>query len=81
VIHGTKFRSAQVARCSRHTWTLRRPKSDPLRRHLRRTRVLAIRLTAALSGRDVLSLASVQHPRDALVTSGEPDVLLEKSRR
>ena len=38
----------------------------------RKVRVFAIWLTAALFGRDILSLASVQHPRDAFVTGGEP---------
>ncbi|MFI5801013.1 NAD(P)/FAD-dependent oxidoreductase [Streptomyces sp. NPDC051677] len=36
----------------------------------RKIRVLAVWLTAALTGRDLVSLASVQHPRDAFVTSG-----------
>ncbi|MGY1549032.1 NAD(P)/FAD-dependent oxidoreductase [Streptomyces sp. MN6] len=34
----------------------------------RKVRVLAIWLTAAVFGRDLVSLASVQHPRDAFVT-------------
>ncbi|MFF0013200.1 NAD(P)/FAD-dependent oxidoreductase [Streptomyces sp. NPDC005374] len=34
----------------------------------RKIRVLAVWLTAALTGRDLVSLASVQHPRDAFVT-------------
>ncbi|MGW4589378.1 NAD(P)/FAD-dependent oxidoreductase [Amycolatopsis thermoflava] len=38
----------------------------------RKVRVLAVWLTAALFGRDILSLASVQHPREAFVTGGEP---------
>jgi hypothetical protein len=38
----------------------------------RKVRVFAIWLTAALFGRDILSLASVQHPRDAFVRGGEP---------
>jgi NADH dehydrogenase len=38
----------------------------------RKVRVLAIWLTQALFGRDILSLASVQHPRDAFVAGGEP---------
>ncbi|GHF42077.1 NADH dehydrogenase [Amycolatopsis bartoniae] len=38
----------------------------------RKIRVLAVWLTAAVAGRDILSLASVQHPRDAFVTGGEP---------
>jgi len=37
----------------------------------RKIRVLTVWLTAALTGRDLVSLASVQHPRDAFVTSGE----------
>ncbi|MGW0705521.1 NAD(P)/FAD-dependent oxidoreductase [Streptomyces sp. NPDC002643] len=37
----------------------------------RKVRVLAVWLTAALFGRDLVSLASVQHPRDAFVTGGE----------
>ncbi|MFI5587350.1 NAD(P)/FAD-dependent oxidoreductase [Amycolatopsis sp. NPDC051758] len=36
----------------------------------RKVRVLAVWLTAALFGRDILSLASVQHPRDAFVAGG-----------
>ncbi|MBK3573526.1 NAD(P)/FAD-dependent oxidoreductase [Streptomyces sp. MBT65] len=36
----------------------------------RKIRVLAVWLTAALTGRDLVSLASVQHPRDAFVTNG-----------
>ena len=38
----------------------------------RKVRVLAVWLTQALFGRDILSLASVQHPRDAFVAGGEP---------
>jgi NADH:ubiquinone reductase (H+-translocating) len=38
----------------------------------RKIRVLAVWLTAALFGRDILSLAEVQHPREAFVTGGEP---------
>jgi NADH:ubiquinone reductase (H+-translocating) len=38
----------------------------------RKIRVLAIWLTAALFGRDIVSLASVQHPREAFITDGEP---------
>ena len=38
----------------------------------RKIRILAIWLTAALFGRDILSLASVQHPRAAFVSGGEP---------
>ncbi len=34
----------------------------------RKVRVLAVWLTAAVFGRDLVSLASVQHPRDAFVT-------------
>ncbi|MEV7040588.1 hypothetical protein [Amycolatopsis sp. NPDC051061] len=37
----------------------------------RKVRVLAVWLTAALFGRDILSLASVQHPRDAFVGGGD----------
>jgi NADH dehydrogenase len=36
----------------------------------RKVRVLAVWLTQALFGRDILSLASVQHPRDAFVAGG-----------
>lgn len=40
----------------------------------RKVHVLAVWLTAALFGRDILSLASVQHPRDAFVSGGaRPD--------
>ncbi|WP_431963708.1 NAD(P)/FAD-dependent oxidoreductase [Actinacidiphila sp. bgisy160] len=38
----------------------------------RKVRVLTVWLTAALFGRDLVSLASVQHPRDAFVTSATP---------
>jgi NADH dehydrogenase len=38
----------------------------------RKVRVLAIWLIAAVFGRDIVSLASVQHPRQAFVTGGEP---------
>ena len=38
----------------------------------RKIRVLTVWLTAALFGRDIVSLASVQHPREAFVTGGEP---------
>jgi len=38
----------------------------------RKIRVLAIWLTAVLFGRDIVSLASVQHPRDAFIAGGEP---------
>ncbi|MFH8442975.1 NAD(P)/FAD-dependent oxidoreductase [Streptomyces sp. NPDC018026] len=37
----------------------------------RKVRVLTVWLTAALFGRDLVSLAAVQHPRDAFVTGGE----------
>jgi NADH:quinone reductase (non-electrogenic) len=39
----------------------------------RKVRVLAVWLTAALFGRDILSLASVQHPRDAFVAAQPAD--------
>lgn len=38
----------------------------------RKVRVLAVWLTAALFGRDLVSLASVQHPRDAFLAAGGP---------
>ncbi|MBX7554551.1 FAD-dependent oxidoreductase [Streptomyces sp. NPDC004232] len=38
----------------------------------RKVRVLTVWLTAALWGRDLVSLASVQNPRDAFVTNGNP---------
>ncbi|MDX3234117.1 NAD(P)/FAD-dependent oxidoreductase [Streptomyces sp. ME03-5709C] len=38
----------------------------------RKVRVLTVWLTAALFGRDLVSLASVQHPRDAFLTSAAP---------
>ncbi|MBO3085818.1 NAD(P)/FAD-dependent oxidoreductase [Cellulomonas fengjieae] len=38
----------------------------------RKIRVLAVWLAAAVFGRDIVSLASVQHPRDAFVTGGAP---------
>jgi NADH dehydrogenase len=41
----------------------------------RKFRVLAIWLVAAVFGRDIVSLASVQHPRQAFVTGGDPTVL------
>jgi NADH:ubiquinone reductase (H+-translocating) len=41
----------------------------------RKIRVLAIWLTAAVFGRDIVSLASVQHPRRAFVSGGEPAAL------
>ncbi|MED7826073.1 NAD(P)/FAD-dependent oxidoreductase, partial [Streptomyces chiangmaiensis] len=34
--------------------------------------VLAVWLTATVFGRDLVSLSSVQHPRDAFVASGNP---------
>ncbi|WP_027346806.1 NAD(P)/FAD-dependent oxidoreductase [Hamadaea tsunoensis] len=37
----------------------------------RKVRVLAVWLTAALFGRDIVSLVSVQHPRQAFVTGGQ----------
>ncbi|MDT3441854.1 FAD-dependent oxidoreductase [Pseudofrankia sp. BMG5.37] len=43
----------------------------------RKARVFAIWLTAALFGRDTLSLAAVQHPRAAFVSGGEPSALPE----
>ncbi|MFB8776465.1 NAD(P)/FAD-dependent oxidoreductase [Streptomyces broussonetiae] len=39
----------------------------------RKIRVLTVWLTAALFGRDLVSLASVQHPRDAFVGGGRPE--------
>lgn len=38
----------------------------------RKARVFAVWCTAALYGRDIVSLASVQRPREAFVTHGEP---------
>ena len=38
----------------------------------RKIRVLAIWLTAALFGRDIVSLASVQRPREAFIAGDEP---------
>ena len=38
----------------------------------RKIRVLAVWLTAAVFGRDIVSLAAVQDPRRAFVTGGEP---------
>ncbi|MFG1807337.1 NAD(P)/FAD-dependent oxidoreductase [Streptomyces sp. NPDC049040] len=38
----------------------------------RKVRVLAVWSTAALFGRDIVSLASVQHPRAAFVSRGDP---------
>lgn len=37
----------------------------------RKVRVLAVWFTAALFGRDLVSLLSVQHPREAFVTNGD----------
>ena len=37
----------------------------------RKIRVLAVWCTAALFGRDIVSLASVQHPRDAFLADAE----------
>lgn len=45
----------------------------------RKARVFAVWLTAALFGRDILSLASVQHPRAAFIHGGEPATLTEKN--
>ncbi|MFW6695700.1 NAD(P)/FAD-dependent oxidoreductase [Streptomyces sp. MAR4 CNX-425] len=39
----------------------------------RKIRVLAVWSTAALFGRDIVSLQSVQHPRDAFVTGSDPE--------
>ncbi|MBY8876096.1 NAD(P)/FAD-dependent oxidoreductase [Actinacidiphila acidipaludis] len=38
----------------------------------RKVRVLAVWLTAGLYGRDIVSLASVQHPREAFLSRGNP---------
>ncbi|MGW3614381.1 hypothetical protein ACWD6N_31780, partial [Micromonospora sp. NPDC005163] len=38
----------------------------------RKTRVLAVWLTAAVFGRDIVSLASLQDPRRAFVTGDDP---------
>jgi NADH dehydrogenase len=38
----------------------------------RKIRVLTLWLTAGVFGRDIVSLASVQHPRDAFVSGGQP---------
>jgi NADH dehydrogenase len=38
----------------------------------RKIRVLAVWLTALVSGRDIVSLASVQQPRHEFVTGGDP---------
>ncbi|WP_350276441.1 FAD-dependent oxidoreductase [Kribbella sp. HUAS MG21] len=43
----------------------------------RKIRVFSVWLTAALCGRDILSLAAVQRPREAFVTGGEPVVPAE----
>ncbi|MFC8430104.1 NAD(P)/FAD-dependent oxidoreductase [Streptomyces sp. NPDC057253] len=40
----------------------------------RKIRVLTVWLTGALTGRDLVSLASVQHPRNAFVTGGQPQM-------
>ncbi|MFJ5061816.1 NAD(P)/FAD-dependent oxidoreductase [Streptomyces nigra] len=45
----------------------------------RKVRVLAVWLTAAVFGRDLVSLASVQHPRDAFVTGGRSQHPAERS--
>ena len=42
----------------------------------RKIRVLSVWLTALLFGRDIASLESTQHPREAFVSGGEPDVRL-----
>ncbi|MBG7697571.1 NAD(P)/FAD-dependent oxidoreductase [Streptomyces sp. MC1] len=39
----------------------------------RKVRVFSVWLTAALFGRDLVSLLSVQHPRDEFVTSSDPE--------
>ena len=39
----------------------------------RKVRVLAVWLTAVTFGRDIVSLPSVQHPRQAFVSGGLPD--------
>jgi glycine/D-amino acid oxidase-like deaminating enzyme len=39
----------------------------------RKIRVLAVWLTAALFGRDLVSLAAFQHPREAFVKGGEAE--------
>jgi NADH dehydrogenase len=38
----------------------------------RKIRVLAVWFTADVFGRDIVSLMSVQHPRDAFVAGGAP---------
>ncbi|MEV4316156.1 FAD-dependent oxidoreductase [Actinocrispum sp. NPDC049592] len=40
----------------------------------RKVRVAAVWITAFLFGRDIVSLASVEHPRDAFVSGGDPAV-------
>ncbi|WP_431951145.1 NAD(P)/FAD-dependent oxidoreductase [Actinacidiphila sp. bgisy167] len=45
----------------------------------RKVRVLTVWLTAAMFGRDLVSLASVQHPRDAFVTSAAPERPLRRT--
>ncbi|MFE7168588.1 NAD(P)/FAD-dependent oxidoreductase [Streptomyces sp. NPDC057616] len=47
----------------------------------RKVRVLTVWLTAALFGRDLVSLASVQHPRDAFVASGNPRPAVEEAQQ
>jgi NADH dehydrogenase len=42
----------------------------------RKIRVLAVWCTAALFGRDIVSLASVQHPREAFLADAEADAEL-----
>lgn len=39
----------------------------------RKVRVLAVWLTAVFYGRDIVSLASVEHPRDAFVAGSDPE--------
>ncbi|NUO58217.1 MAG: NAD(P)/FAD-dependent oxidoreductase [Hamadaea sp.] len=46
----------------------------------RKVRVAAIWLTAVAFGRDIVSLASVQHPRRAFVTGGDPQEQLQLVR-
>jgi NADH dehydrogenase len=47
----------------------------------RKIRVLTVWLTAALFGRDLVSLAAVQHPRDAFVKGGEAENSDDGGRR
>ncbi|GAA4603457.1 NADH dehydrogenase [Actinoplanes octamycinicus] len=47
----------------------------------RKVRVLLIWVAAALFGRDIVSLASVQHPRRAFVAGGEPEPVLATADR